>query len=285
MIRLETTLRPRAFGEILDVALESLRQDLPVIATASLLVNAPLAATIMALLYGVTVLGRATAGYVLPLSALAAALVLARPLAQAAIAIALRTRIEAGRAPTLREACGGALRRGLSIAFAGFMFWFALLFGGLLYVIPGLFFAAWCALGVPAAALEGKGPFESLARSGRLLKGHTGRSMGLLIVFGAIYVMLAANAFAAIQGVLYLGRVLLGLRTAYYDAVLTIENGLFATAVLLAVYIVVEPWKACAIYHLHLDARVRYEALDLVGAVERLPAPAPAPAPAGAPAA
>jgi hypothetical protein len=284
MIRLETHLRPRAFGEVLDLALESLRRDLPVVAGASLLVNAPLAAGALFLLYGVTVLGRTTVPFILPLAAALAALVLARSVAQGAVAIAVSIRVEEGREPRLGEALARAARRALPTIFAGLAFWFVAMVGGVLYVIPGLIFSGWCALGVPAAALEGKGPFEAVGRSLKLLKGHATRAMGLTLFTLALYGLLAADAFLGIQGGLAAAEKLFGIDTAYWRNVLTPANGLFASAVLLSIYVVVEPWKACALYHLHLDTRVRYEALDLRRAVERLAEAEaePRPEPAGA---
>jgi hypothetical protein len=276
MIRVESALRPRGFGEICDAAVETLRRDLAVHATASLLVNAPLAAASLGLLWGVTALGKSRAGWILPLAAAAAALTLLRPLAQGAVALAARERVERGRAPSVALAWRGALRNGLALSFAGVAFWFAALAGGLVYVLPGLLFGGWCALAVPAAALEESGAFSSVFRSVKLLKGHAGRAIALLVFTLVAYGVLVVNAFAAVQGLLLAGRVLLGLRTAYWEAVLSPDNGLFATAVVLAVYVALEPWKACAFYHLHLDARIRYEALDLRQTVERLAEEAPA---------
>jgi hypothetical protein len=148
--------------------------------------------------------------------------------------------------------------------------------------VPGFVAGGWVVLGVPAAALEAKGPFESLGRSIRLLKGHAARGFWLLVFSLGLHAMLAANVFAVVWGALLAGRHFLGLQTAYYEAVLSPANGIFATVVLLAVYVAVEPWKACAIYHLHLDQRVRFEALDLRGAVDRLEAARFDPAPAAA---
>jgi len=273
VIRIESALRPRSFGEICDAALETLRRDLAVHATATLLVSAPLAATIMGLVWAVKALGGKQGLVVLPLAALAAALTLLRPVALGAVAVAARERVERGRAPRLSTALGTALRSGLSLAFAGIAFWVVALMAGVLYVLPGLLFGGWCSLGVTSAALEGTGPVESMLRSVRLLKGHAGRAIALLIFSSALYAILGANAFAAVQAALMLGSTFLGIETAYWQAVLTPGNGLFATFVMLVVHAAIEPWKACAFYHLHLDARIRHEALDLRRAIERLRPP------------
>jgi hypothetical protein len=277
VIHLEQSLRPRGRAEILDVALESLRRDLALIATASLLLNAPLAIAVLTLIYGVTSLGPSRFRLVLPLSALAAALTLARPLAHGAVARLLAARLEEGRTPSLREAYGAAFRGSLAALFSGLVFWILALGGGVIYVIPGLFFGGWCVLGPVVAALEKKGPFEALSRAGRLLKGHGSRGAGFLTFLLVVYGLLTVNAFAGVQGILFAARALLGLETAYYEAVLSPENGIFATAVVFAIYLAVEPWKSCALYHFYLDARIRNEALDLRGAADRICLPASTP--------
>lgn len=272
MIRVETALRPRGIPEILDVALESLRRDPGPIVAASLLVNAPLAAALLALLNALSLpVPPATAAALIgPLALVAAGLILARPIAQGTIANLLADRVERGRDPALGPALATALRRGLATVFASVVFWAAALLGGVLYVVPGLLLSAMITLAVPAAAVEGRTPFESVRRSARLLRGALGRAAGFNAVTVLVYVFAAANAFFAVKGLLLGGRYLLGLRTAWLEALLVPSNGLFVTAILLAVHLALDPWRSCALYHLHLDCRVRHEALDLVRAAETL---------------
>jgi hypothetical protein len=272
VIRVEETLRPRGVPEILDVALESLRRDAGPILAASLLVNAPLAASLLALFHGLSLaVSPATAADLLgPLALLAALLLLARPLAQGTVAALLADRIERGRDPALGPALLTTVRRAIPVVFASVVFWGAALLGGVLYVVPGLLLSATITLAVPAAAVEGRSPFEAIRRSARLLRGHLGRAVGFNAVTLLLYLFAAANAFFAVQGVLLGGRYLLGLRTAYLEAVLVPTNALYASAILLAVHLAIDPWRACALYHLHLDCRVRHEALDLVRAADAL---------------
>jgi hypothetical protein len=68
-------------------------------------------------------------------------------------------------------------------------------------IIVGLFGAAWrivTFLAIPVVALEGKGPFASLKRSGTLLKGTWGENLGAQVGFGLL------GFVAAIPGILFL---------------------------------------------------------------------------------
>lgn len=271
MIRVDPALRPRTFGAILDAAFESLRRDLALLASISLLINAPLAAVVLLLLFGGPLLGAPLArALLLPLAAIGAALVLLRPVAQAAIAAAVAERLEEGGEPALPRAYGRALRAALPVIFANVAFWMAAAIGGIFYVAPGLIASGALVLAPPAAALEQKGPFEALGRSYRLLRTHLGRGIGLGLMTLVIYGLLAANLFGGTAAALAALRALLGLRTAYWEAVLSLGNGLYVVAGLLAIYLAVEPYKACLVYHLHLDARVRFEAVDLLRAADRV---------------
>jgi hypothetical protein len=68
-------------------------------------------------------------------------------------------------------------------------------------IIVGLFGAAWrivTFLAIPVVALEGKGPFASLKRSGTLLKGTWGENLGAQVGFGLL------GFVAALPGILLL---------------------------------------------------------------------------------
>jgi hypothetical protein len=272
MMRVEPRLRPRTFGGLLDAAFESLRYDLAPLVGISLVVNAPLAAAVLLLLFGVTLLGASFAPAVLPLAAVAAALFMLRPLAQAAVTAALEERTESGRAPSIRGAYARAAKAGLAVVFADAASFALAAIAGILYVVPGLIVSGWLALAVPAAVLERTGPFESLARSTELLKGRVTRGIEAVVFVLVAAAILALDAHGGITAGLAAARLFLGVDTAYWEAFLSAGNSLYVVALLLLVYLAVEPYRACLFYHLHLDGRVRYEAVDLLRELDRVAA-------------
>jgi len=69
-------------------------------------------------------------------------------------------------------------------------------------IILGLFGAAWQVvtfLAIPVVALEGKGPFASLKRSGTLLKSTWGENLGAQLGFGLL------GLVAAVPGLIFIG--------------------------------------------------------------------------------
>lgn len=270
MMRVEPRLRPRTFGGILDAAFESLRYDLATLLGISLLVNAPLAVAVLLLLFGATLLGGAFAAALLPLAVLAALFFLLRPLAHAAVIAALEERTEHGRPPAIGRAYARAGRAALAVVFADMATCALAALTGIFYLLPGVLIAGWFILAVPAAAIEGKGPFEALGRSTKLLKGRLGRGVGAVAFLVVVAGIMTANVLGAVSGGLAVGRELFGLETAYWETFLTVQNGLYVAVVLVAVYLALEPYRACLVYHLHLDSRVRYEASDLIRELDRV---------------
>jgi hypothetical protein len=68
-------------------------------------------------------------------------------------------------------------------------------------IVAGLFGAAWrivTFLAIPVVALEGRGPFASLKRSGTLLKGTWGENLGAQVGFGLL------GFVASIPGILFI---------------------------------------------------------------------------------
>jgi Family of unknown function (DUF6159) len=73
-------------------------------------------------------------------------------------------------------------------------------------IVVGLFGAAWrivTFLAIPVVALEGKGPFASLKRSGTLLKSTWGENLGAQVGFGLL------GFVAALPGIVFLGLAIL----------------------------------------------------------------------------
>jgi hypothetical protein len=69
-------------------------------------------------------------------------------------------------------------------------------------IIVGLFGAAWrivTFLAIPVVALEGRGPFASLKRSGSLVKGTWGENLGAQVGFGLL------GFVASLPGLLFIG--------------------------------------------------------------------------------
>ena len=86
----------------------------------------------------------------------------------------------------------------------------AVIGGLILFIIPGLIFAAWFSLASYAVVAEKKGPVDAMKRSKQLVKGHVWEQFGLMSLY---------SAFSILNIIPILGQlVLLGLSVVYAAA-------------------------------------------------------------------
>jgi hypothetical protein len=127
--------------------------------------------------------------------------ILAMPLTSAAIirgvaAQYLGEKVTAGRA--FRD----GLRHLFPILGTGLLAGIFIMFGGLAFLVPGIYLAMRFWLRNNAIVVEGAGPMDALKRSGALMKGHYGKAfvlfLLLLVITGAAQ---GAGAFIPVEGV------------------------------------------------------------------------------------
>lgn len=96
-------------------------------------------------------------------------------------------RVAEGYQPVFREGFDLGLQRFLPLIGATLLSGLAVYIGFILLVVPGVIAACVLAVGIPACALEGLGPIESLRRSAFLTKGQRWR---ILVAYIALFVPL-----------------------------------------------------------------------------------------------
>lgn len=101
----------------------------------------------------------------------------------------------------ISEASKTALRLLPKLVVTGLLYNLIFVFGLILFIIPGLIFAAWFSLAPLAVIKEGLGPIAALRRSRELVRGHLVETWGLLGLQGTILgiVMLASMPIRYLQ--------------------------------------------------------------------------------------
>ena len=157
-----------------------------------------------------------------------------------------------GQSPTAGGSLRFGLRRLLPLVALELVYVIGQLFGFVALIIPGIWlYGAW-AVRVPALVVEGAGPFRSLGRSRRLVKGRWWPVAGVLLV---------ATLMVGLLGSVIAGAL----------AALAIANGnpsvLFAVtiSVLSAIVsgVLLQPFSAAVVTVLYYDLRIRKEGYDL----------------------
>jgi hypothetical protein len=157
-----------------------------------------------------------------------------------------------GQSPTAAGSLRFGLRRLLPLVALELVYVIGQLFGFVALIIPGIWlYGAW-AVRVPALVVEGAGPFRSLGRSRRLVKGRWWPVAGVLLV---------ATLMVGLLGSVIAGAL----------AALAIANGnpsvLFAVtiSVLSAIVsgVLLQPFSAAVVTVLYYDLRIRKEGYDL----------------------
>jgi hypothetical protein len=128
-----------------------------------------------------------------------------------------------------------------------------------LLIVPGVWlYPAW-SVAVPALMIEGTGPFRSLGRSRRLVKGSWWRTAGVLLVTEILTLVVSG----LIQGLLTGAALASGNPSVLFAVAITTLAAIVAAVLL-------QPFTAAVIVVIYYDVRIRREGYDLELMAEQL---------------
>jgi hypothetical protein len=148
--------------------------------------------------------------------------------------------IYVGRSVTTGEALRRGLQRLLPLFGTSFLYFFFVLLGFLLFILPGIYLSVGYILLYPVMLLEDTFGMRALRRSRALMRGHMARGFGIVLVMTLIGFIVGAGLQFAFGTLPLLGPLATGLANAF--------AGAYGSAVLVVLY---------------FDARCRQEAFDL----------------------
>jgi len=259
-------IRTRTTGEILDDAWRLVLADLAPLLALSGLFAAP--AAIFALLL-LTQQTPATFGARCILPALFALALPLTGLGSGACQALFRQRAE-GKPVLLSGCLKDALRRGLDHAAARALVLLTAITGGLILLLPGL---AVQIAGATAHTLLASGDAHwsaALRESARQSQRHAGKAAAVMLARYAMLFLATLNVHGFLHGVLWVGDRLAGLDLTVVIMTLSLANPVYDVALLLLAWLLLIPVAEASNYLLYVDARARYEGLDLWYRVRRL---------------
>ncbi|ADO70910.1 DUF4129 domain-containing protein [Stigmatella aurantiaca] len=174
--------------------------------------------------------------------------------------------------PTVRASLRAALGRTPSLLITvGYLFVFTpltLIFSlGIAYLVLS---ASWVGY---AAAMQGQGhPLGLYGLCSRLLGPARGAATGVRALTGLAMVLTFVNLHIALNVLFWLGRRLLALDLTFLERFASIDNPVWLAFLGALTFTLFEPLKAATASLLLVDGRVRQEGLDLLAAVQQLPA-------------
>jgi hypothetical protein len=143
---------------------------------------------------------------------------------------------------------------------ASFMAGLMIFIGFVLLIIPGIIAAAWTAVAVPVAAIEGLSSSAAIERSRALAKGRLGHVLGTMVLVWFVVILLVFGVAFSLGIVVAMTGIPARLSGMIYELVMVPLFPLIAVAVTLLYY----------------DLRVRTDGADVAAMIEGLPgAPAP----------
>jgi hypothetical protein len=259
-------VRPRSTGEILDDAWRLVLADAPVLFALSSVFILPAAGAILFLLtyppaghWWGQLLWPAVAAVLLPLTGLGSA----------ACQEAFRARAEE-QPLQLGRCLAAALRRGLDHSVARAVITVLAILGLPLLLMPGL--AVWVGSAAVHPLLVGGEVHwgEALRRSGRETQRHPVKAAVVVLSRLPLLAVTVINLHLLIRSGLWILDQLAGFDMALPQLVLTPTNPVYDLALVLAGWLLLAPYFEACNYLLHVDARVRYEGLDLWYRAQRL---------------
>ncbi len=185
-----------------------------------------------------------------------------RFVATGALAWALERRLR-GVAVSAGEAWWAALRRSLTLVFAGALLWALSVAAGFFALLPAIVPFALLVLAPPIIMGEETRPLRTLRRSIELGWLEVGRAFSVACILGLGALLLALGTALSLRAALELARTIFYADLAYWEAVLSFSNPTFAVGALLFGVALLEPVKALAFALLYVDRRVRTEGFDL----------------------
>jgi hypothetical protein len=259
-------IRPRTAGEILDDAWRLYLANAPLLLALSGLFTVPAAVALLLLLTQPR-----PAGVVLPLilPAVTAALLPLTGLGSGACQEVFRLQAE-GKPAGLFVCLRGALARGLDHVAARAVVLAATLLGLGVLVMPGL--AVWAgAAGVHPILAEGRGRlFDALAVAAREAPVHAGKAVVVTLCRLPMLALAVLNLLAVVEAGLWVAGNLGGLDTSLASLLLSMSNPACLAGFVLLAWLLLAPFAEASNFLLHVDARARYEGLDLWYRVQQL---------------
>ena len=157
-----------------------------------------------------------------------------------------------GQSPTARGSLRFGLRRLLPLLALEIVYGIGQVLGFVALIIPGIWlFAAW-SVRVPALVIEGTGPFRSLGRSRRLVKGRWWPTAGVLLVATVMVGVIGT----VIGGGLAAAAIANGNPSVLFAVVISVLSAIVSGVVL-------QPFSAAVVTVLYYDLRIRKEGYDL----------------------
>ncbi|SEK54847.1 protein of unknown function [Stigmatella aurantiaca] len=181
--------------------------------------------------------------------------------------------------PTVRASVRAALKRAPSLLFTvGYLFVFTplslLLSLGLAYLLLSAHRVGY------AAMMQGVGsPLRLYGLCAQLLGPARGAATGVRVLTGLAMVLTFGNLHIAFNVLFWMGRQLLALDLTFAERFASIDNPVWLTFLGALTFTLFEPLQAATASLLLVDGRVRQEGLDLLAAVQQLPARGAARAP------
>lgn len=259
-------IRPRTTGEILDDAWRLALADAPLLLALSGLFLAP---AYLVLLFLLT---QAPPAAALPPFVLPALLALLLPLTgvgSGACQAVFRRRAE-GQTVTLPGCLAEALRRGLDhSAVRAVVLVFGLL-GDLFLLLPGLGLWIATATAHPVLAADKARWLPALGAACQEGQRQPGKWAAVVLSRLALLLLAVVNLHGFLQVGVWVGDHLAGLDLALADFVLGLGNPVYDVCLFLLAWLLLAPYAEASNYLLHVDARARYEGLDLWYRVRRL---------------
>lgn len=260
--RLARQFRPMRLGELLDRSIELYRSNFVLLGSLGAAALLPLFALLLAwfyfIFYNRDIWG--SPEYTVMAAPFLLGIVLGLCfsfLSRGATIYALSKRA-ANEEVRLAEAFAHALRRGMTLLLVGLLGLFLVPLAGIFYVIPGIALAISLALAFPVATLEERPYFYVLPRSYQLLKGSTGKLIGLFFTFRLLEFLGLINLLLLRAMLIYLSHSLLNVDLSWLGRLP------YGTLILfLLVLVVLHPLKSCAYTLVYFDSRIRNEGWDL----------------------
>jgi hypothetical protein len=244
------TLRPRSTTELIDAAVQLLRQHYVelVAVTALFMIPVIIARLVFVPVQIVTpsqILSASTLrgfGLLYPISFIFSSV-------STAATVVIVSDSYLGREVTIEAAVSRVLARFWTVLGAAFLEGLIIVFGFVLLIVPGIIFACWLFATTNVVMVEDKSAFDALARSRNLARGSVGKILAVLL-FSILIVWLLQLLIGFVLGLL-----VAGLRPG--------NPSLAGQLVGYAVAILLYPFVQVVITLLYYDLRIRKEGFDM----------------------
>lgn len=258
-------LRPRSTTELIDAAVQLLRQHYIEFVTVSAIFVIP------GLLVGVLFAPHMQAGampdffqlFVFVVLALAAG---SFSLMSTAAIVLVVSDSYLGREVSIASAVQRVIHRVGSVFAASFLQSLVIGFGFLLFIIPAFIFLAWFFAATAVVVIEGKTAGAAMSRSKALAAGSVGRILGTLLLSLVIVIVI---------------QLVVGVCVSLLGTLLHLGNSLTSLVTGIA-NLMIYPFVTVVITLLYYDLRIRKEGFDLEIMATELGHPTPSAAPASA---